>query len=149
MHCRVRNVVNLLIATASVAAVIAQPGSIGRAAGSPLQGLPASPRTNVRSLSDSPGVGLPWRQPTSLPEAVTRPAVAVGRDGTVYVFGGGAASSVSNATFIYHPTNNTWTEGADLPTAREGAQAVTLPDGRIAVLGGGRSATGPMAVKKG
>lgn len=125
-----RRLVSLLIAAASVAMAIAQPGSIGHAAGSRLRELPASPRTDARSLSDSAGVGLPWRQPTSLPEAVTRPAAAVGRDGTVYVFGGGAASSVSNATFIYHPTSNTWTEGADLPTAREGAQAVTLPHRR-------------------
>ncbi len=83
-----------------------------------------------------------WRQPTVLPQPVTRPAVALGLDGNIYVFGGGGISLVSNKTYIYHPITNTWSQGSDMPTAREGAQAVTLRDGRIAVLGGGRSRSG-------
>jgi N-acetylneuraminic acid mutarotase len=81
-------------------------------------------------------VGLIWRQVAVMPEGVARPATATGRDGNIYVFGGAGAAAVSNGTFIYHPRTNTWTEGANLPTPREGAQAITLPDGRIVVIGG-------------
>jgi len=75
---------------------------------------------------------------TSLPRALSRPAVAVGKDGRIYVFGGGTGDNHDYATtYIYTPTTNKWVLDAPMPVAREGAQAVTLPDGRIAVLGGG------------
>ena len=74
---------------------------------------------------------------TALPRPLSRPAAAVGVDGRIYVFGGTANGTESNATSIYDPTANSWSSGASMPTAREGARAVTLPDGRIAVLGGG------------
>ncbi len=78
---------------------------------------------------------------TTLPAPLSRPAVAVGLDGNIYVFGGSNVGEVKT-TFIYHPDTNTWALGANLPVAREGAQAVTLPDGRIAVLGGGTGCSG-------
>jgi len=75
---------------------------------------------------------------THLPRALSRPAVAVGKDGRIYVFGGGTGDNHDYATtYIYTPATNKWTLDAPMPVAREGAQAVTLPDGRIAVLGGG------------
>ena len=70
---------------------------------------------------------------------IGRPAVAVGHDGDIYVFGGVDnidGYNVFNSTSIYHPRRHEWTRGADMAIAREGAQAVTLPDGRIVVLGG-------------
>jgi len=82
-----------------------------------------------------------WTTPTSLPAARSRPAVAVGHDGNVYVFGGWIASngfySVTNTTFIYNPRTGRWSQGTAMPIAMEGGAAVTLADGRIAVLGGG------------
>jgi len=81
-------------------------------------------------------IGLIWRQVAAMPEPLARPATATGRDGNIYLFGGVGATAVSNATFIYHPRTNTWTEGANMPTAREGAQAIALPNGRIVVIGG-------------
>ena len=65
--------------------------------------------------------------------------MAVGHDGRIYVFGGMDNTNgynVFNTTYIYHPRRHTWTRGADMAIASEGAQAVTLPDGRIVVLGG-------------
>jgi N-acetylneuraminic acid mutarotase len=67
--------------------------------------------------------------------------MALGLDGNIYVFGG-INGTESKTTFIYHPDTNTWALGANMPVAREGAQAVTLPDGRIAVLGGGTGCSG-------
>ncbi len=78
-----------------------------------------------------------WSQPTSLPAGRSRPAVAVGHDGNLYVFGGTYNGTDYNTTFIYHPRNNTWTIGAPLPVALEGAIAIVLTDGRIVILGGG------------
>jgi len=96
-------------------------------------------------------IGLAWdTSRTSLPRGRARPAVAVGRDGNIYAFGGLAFSHPNGVytgaetatTYIYHPLTNTWTQGAPMPTAREGARAITLPDGRIAVLGGGAHCVG-------
>ena len=78
--------------------------------------------------------------------------MATGKDGLIYVFGGAgpggarAATEAVSTTYIYDPVARTWTSGAPLPEAREGAQAITLPDGRIAVLGGGsKCSIGPDA----
>lgn len=78
----------------------------------------------------------------SLPVPLGRPAVAVGCDGNVYVFGGSTPTGLNSITYQYNPSANAWSQRQPLPVAREGAQAVTLPDGRIAVLGGAASATG-------
>lgn len=72
---------------------------------------------------------------TSLPLALNYPAVAVGHDGNIYVFGG-SDTQTYDTTYIYHPGNNTWTRGTPMLAPRAAARAVTLPDGRIAVIGG-------------
>lgn len=74
---------------------------------------------------------------TSFPEQIEGAAVALGRDGNVYVFGGVNANGDQSETYIYHPQTNNWTLGMPMPTPRDGAAAVTLPNGTIAVLGGG------------
>jgi N-acetylneuraminic acid mutarotase len=87
-------------------------------------------------------VGPAWSIATSLPALRQYPAVAAGHDGNIYVFGGEEATKLdTNTTLIYHPGSGTWTQGTNMPTTREQAQAVTLPDGRIAVLGGYAYAT--------
>ncbi len=86
--------------------------------------------------------GIPagrWTDLAPLPSPRDRPAVAVGRDGNIYAFGGFDnlnGYNVYNTTYIYQPALNRWTRGADMAVAREGAQAVALPDGRLVVLGG-------------
>ena len=84
--------------------------------------------------------GLTWNTGFSaLPQPLNRPAVARGDDGAIYVFGGTYGGVESNATWIYHPITDTWTPGATMPITREGAQAITLPNHLIAVLGGGQN----------
>ncbi len=91
-----------------------------------------------------------WVRLGPLPHMLDRPAVAAGHDGNIYVFGGmdnANGYTVFNSTYIYHPQRHIWTRGADMAMAREGAQAVTLPDGRIAVLGGSPSCPNPASAQ--
>ncbi len=128
------------LARTGVAALVISTGSL-------LAGRP----TTIHSVSQPRGHAILTAIPrsfsgwdtsvTTLPSPLARPAVAVGHDNNIYVFGGSNASEVST-TFIYHPRTHTWSLGANMPVAREGAQAVTLPDGRIAVLGGGTGCSG-------
>jgi len=98
-------------------------------------------RMGVASRTVAAG-GIPygrWTNLAPLPSPRDRPAVAVGRDRNIYAFGGFDnlnGYNVYNTTYIYHPALNRWTRGADMAVAREGAQAVALPDGRLVVLGG-------------
>jgi len=85
------------------------------------------------------GGGLTWNTTlTALPGARRAPMAALGLDDNIYVFGGTDGASIDYATtYIYHPSSDTWTAGAPMPVGVAGARAVTLPDGRIVVLGGG------------
>ncbi len=62
---------------------------------------------------------------------------AAGKDGTIYVIGGLAEGvGVTNSVEAYHPTTNTWTQVADLPTDRMDLAATTGADGIIYAMGG-------------
>jgi N-acetylneuraminic acid mutarotase len=66
------------------------------------------------------------RAPLPTPQAIQ--SAALGRDGRIYTFGGevGGNSCQSGSaanTFIYDPTTNIWTSGADMPNAVRGAAA--------------------------
>ncbi len=83
------------------------------------------------------GSGLVWTASlAAMPAFRERPAVAVGRDGNIYAFGGDVNLVTQNSAYRYHPATDAWTLAATLPYTVEGAQAVALPDGRLAVLGG-------------
>jgi len=89
-----------------------------------------------------------WRTNLSpLPQPMRSPSAAVGQDGNIYVFGGAVWSGEDppakylDTTYIYHPRNDTWTTGKSMPVTGYRRQAVSLPDGRIAVLGGGSHCT--------
>lgn len=105
--------------------------------------LPAARADASVRLSNQPqdsGISLPglsWSTALApLPQPLYRAATAtVG--GRIYDFGGSDGTTDYNTTYIYDPIHNRWTLGAPMPTAREGARAVALPDGRIAVVGGG------------
>jgi N-acetylneuraminic acid mutarotase len=77
----------------------------------------------------------------SMPTARERPTAACGRDGRIYVAGGsnGSALHVSaplQTLEIYDPVSDTWSTGANLNIARDGAAAATGADGKIYVIGG-------------
>jgi N-acetylneuraminic acid mutarotase len=108
-------------------------GSPGGGSAVDVLNLPSAPPTATPTPVPPPV----WTLPTSLPAPRAYPAAAVGSDGNIYVFGGTDSSIDYNTTFIYHPGTNTWTQGANMPTARAGAQAVLLDSNHIAVLGGG------------
>jgi N-acetylneuraminic acid mutarotase len=80
-----------------------------------------------------------WSAGAPLPTPRSGPAVVLGTDGRVYVFGGGASP---NRVEAYDPVTNTWSVRAAMPTARGSASAATLPDGRIYVFGGGNCGIG-------
>src|ERR687898_3527383 len=60
-----------------------------------------------------------WTTAATLPQPLDHTAAA-SYDGKLYVVGGGYLSrdALSNNLFIYDPTINKWTEGADLQAAR-------------------------------
>src|SRR5215203_6800249 len=60
-----------------------------------------------------------WTTADTLPQPLDHTAAA-SYDGKLYVVGGGYLSrdALSNKLFIYDPTINKWTEGADLQAAR-------------------------------
>jgi N-acetylneuraminic acid mutarotase len=131
----------LRFARAGVAALVISTGSLLTGHAMLIHGTTQSHGRTL--LATSPLSYSGWdTSVTTVPSALARPAVASGHDNNIYVFGGTNSGTEVSTTFIYHPHTNTWSLGANMPVAREGAQAVTLPDGRIAVLGGGTRCSG-------
>jgi serpin B len=81
-----------------------------------------------------------WSATGLLNTARFEPAAALLHDGTVLVAGGtyidGSTDSRLASAEIYDPESGEWTHTGDLSAARSGAQAVTLADGRVLVVGG-------------
>jgi len=46
---------------------------------------------------------------------------------------------------VYTPSTNAWTVAASMPAGRYGHASVTMPDGKIYVLGGRRAVIPPLA----
>jgi len=90
-------------------------------------------------VARQPG-SLVWNtSTTALPTALAFAAGVTGQDGRIYIFGGVDNNSNDlSTTYIYNPATNSWAKGASMPRATQGARAVLLPNGSIAVLGGGR-----------
>jgi serpin B len=85
-----------------------------------------------------------WTSAGLLDVARTEPAVASLRDGRVLVAGGAYVDDedlrVLGSAEVYSPETGTWSRTGDLVAPRRDAEAVTLADGRILVVGG--SSTG-------
>jgi len=137
--------VSTLLATHSIT-----PSPTVGGTGAPTHGVPlyypwVAPHTTTTHASSvapfaSVNDSLGWNSTlTALPQGRRGPAAAVGLDGVVYVFGGqdDGTGIDYNTTYSYHPSSNAWATGASMPISVASAQAVTLPDGRIVVLGGG------------
>ncbi len=83
-----------------------------------------------------------WNTLPPLAQARKSFAAAV-RDDKIYAIGGNAQGALFLATIeVYTPADNSWSRIANLPAGRYGHAAVTMPDGRIFVIGG-RRATSP------
>ena len=103
---------------------------------------PGAPLAQARSgAAMSSTIAASWVSVQPLPEAREHMAVVAGRNGKIYAFGGDLNSADYTTMFIYYPGLNRWFQGAPMPTARRSARAVTLPDGRIVVLGGSTACT--------
>lgn len=78
----------------------------------------------------------------SMPMASLGHSSAVLADGRVLLAGGVGALGVNTSAdpvaraVIYDPSARSWSPAAPLPTARSGALAVTLTDGRVLLIGG-------------
>ena len=82
---------------------------------------------------------LEWQQKTDLPIGLTGSASAE-VDGKIYIFGGGTSgvamsATKTNKTYMYDPSNDTWSEKKSMPTARAAATAAVY-EGKIYVIGG-------------
>jgi serpin B len=81
-----------------------------------------------------------WTATSLLSVARYAPAAALLHDGRVLVAGGTYMDSSTGgelaSTEIYDPESGEWTLTGDLSAARTRAQAVTLADGRVLVVGG-------------
>jgi serpin B len=81
-----------------------------------------------------------WSAAGLLGVARTEPAGALLTDGTVLVAGGTyvdtAGTRVLASAEVFDPETGTWSRTGDLRTARTGARAVTLADGRVLLIGG-------------
>lgn len=87
--------------------------------------------------------GAAWSRVGVMVKAHSDPAFAVLQDGRVLVAGGyyvdlpdHPPARVLASTELFDPASGTWSPTSDLHLARYGAQAVTLADGRVLVVGG-------------
>jgi N-acetylneuraminic acid mutarotase len=92
----------------------------------------------------APPIPLPegaWTSVAAMPTARERAAAAQGHDGMLYVAGGSDGPSLDLSAPLktfqgYNIAADNWTKLPAMHTARDGAAAVTGPDGRIYVIGG-------------
>jgi N-acetylneuraminic acid mutarotase len=65
-------------------------------------------------------------------------------DGKVYAFGGYSGGTAYKNLYIFNPSTNSWSAGADMNVLRAGAMGGKLSDGRLMVTGGFNFGSGPV-----
>jgi uncharacterized delta-60 repeat protein len=83
----------------------------------------------------APSPAGPWTQGPAMPVGSNPVSAALLKDGRLIVTGG-LAASVQADVRVYDPVANTWSLDAPLASPRSNHQTVTLPDGRVLVVGG-------------
>ena len=86
-----------------------------------------------------PATGTPaWLPAIDLPGSRLQVAATVGTDGALYVVSGQAdyTAAADAQTYVLLPGAAEWTTGPPQAMPRSASSAVTLPDGRIVVVGG-------------
>jgi hypothetical protein len=85
-----------------------------------------------------------WTPRAPMPEPRQELMAVTGKDGLIYVIGGGPSygSPGTSRVDIYDPATDTWREGPELRQPREGHAAAMTPDGKIWVTGGVSPAPG-------
>ena len=78
-----------------------------------------------------------WETLAPMSIARTGHSATVLQDGRVLVLGGTSSGSETlRSTQLYDPTQNTWTDGPNIPEARSHHTATVLGDGSVLVVGG-------------
>ena len=88
----------------------------------------------------NPATGT-WSATGSMNVARENYALAVLPSGQILVAGGATAErflGVTNSAEIYNPSTGTWTRTGAMTTARQGATATLLPNGKVLVAGGSK-----------
>ncbi|MCL1816790.1 MAG: S8 family serine peptidase, partial [Clostridiales bacterium] len=103
-------------------------------------GETASNGTSTNKVEEYAPGATSWVAKANLPSYYAHSVAAAAYDGKIYIFGGkggstGTATSVLNYVREYNPSNNTWENKTNMPTARYGASAVEI-NGKIYVAGG-------------
>lgn len=96
------------------------------------------------SGSDSVEIGDPqagvWEKTTSLPSRREAPVLVALPDGRALLTGGmtgeDGGPAAYSSTYVFDPADRSWLRSGLLNTARAGAAAAVLPDGRVLVAGG-------------
>jgi N-acetylneuraminic acid mutarotase len=109
-------------------------------------GSTAPGRAGLNRVDEYDPVTNSWRQRADMPTARTVGASAV-MNGRIYVAGGWVFATIFSGTVasleIYDPTSNTWTSGADMPTARA-ILAASAAKEDLFFIGGGSVALGTL-----
>ncbi len=95
--------------------------------------LPAATAAAVSSLT--------WSGTKSLPPKSAEAAASAVYNGKVYLFGGLLYDTEQNSTLIYDPASDSWSTGANMPTARYFPSAAEA-GGKIYVVGGAKLQSG-------
>jgi N-acetylneuraminic acid mutarotase len=130
--------------TAQAAVVTGHDGRIyvfGGYTAAPTPSNPANDTAQAYDLSTNT-----WSTLASMPQATRGAAVAVGKNGLIYVIagtkGGVSPSCCLSNTQVYNPITNTWMTKAPIPTHVWEAAAAAGDDGKIYVFGGTKQGDG-------
>lgn len=96
-------------------------------------------RADLATVEAYDPVANRWSRRASLPEPRSGLRAAMGRNGRIYVVGGGDFHEPTTPTYEYDPRADTWRQRAPLLDQRDAPAVTALSDGPIAAFGGSTS----------